>query len=115
MFDMFKTKKKSKIDVDALLKETESQYPEPMQHQPETPMPSYNQPAFQMNDKTRQKLEDMGYSTQPQQQYRHMEQQQPEQSSKDELVNAKLDTIKAMLDNLTHRMERLEQELKKRW
>jgi len=111
MFNPFKKKKEDKIDVDSLLKETEKQYPQPKYEEPEPTTPSYQQPAFTMHERTRQKLEDMGF--QEQQQYQPTAQQPV--NAKEELINAKLDTIKAMLDSLTHRLNRIEQELKKRW
>ena len=79
----------------------------------EEPMPQgYNQTAFTMSDKTKQRLEELGIKRQ--------EAYQPVppitgDNKDNQLINSKLDTIKAMLESMNQRIVAIEREISKRW
>lgn len=119
LFDVFKRKKEQpsieKADIDNMPNLEE---PIPGAEYPDVNYPgpaeqSYNQVAFTVSEKTRQRMDELGLKRQ--EPFPQMQTQPTEPSRDAELINSKLDTIKAMLDSLTQRIASIERELHKRW
>jgi len=138
-FDFFKKKKDEdvfrKISVDELIKpnpldlehetpsfqtpyDEEKQINEPtMMHSMPKQMnsPQYTQEHHEIQEKTRQRFQDLGISTQRQENANLQSSQNPANDRMLELLNAKLDAISAKIDALSQKVNTIEREINKRW